>query len=258
MDEPSKSPEKKIGDIDIPKWVKISVIISGMIIALAFAGVIVIKIYESTFQFDFSSFLSILLAFFSIGLSALFYFKASETSNKFYDNTYKFNQSVSNLLSAMDSGFNEKLQNLVNIGMITQNKIDKSISFDKNQNDIENTITDVVSKIKESSLDEEIKQQIDNAMKEYDRRKKDIEKSFNLLDFENDPYSKDVLMTLNPEFIKNASINELKDRFDELYSSGNISKARSIILRMNGIKGTNNKLTDRAASELIKWAKEHY
>lgn len=64
------------------------------------------------FQFDFPTLLSLLLAFFSVGLAAMFYFKATETSNTFYDNTYKFSQDVGALLSRMESGFGERLKHL--------------------------------------------------------------------------------------------------------------------------------------------------
>lgn len=45
-------------------------------------------------------------------LSALFYFKATETSNTFYDNTYKFTRDIAQLLAKMESGFGERLRNL--------------------------------------------------------------------------------------------------------------------------------------------------
>lgn len=61
---------------------------------------------------DFPTLLSLLLAFFSVGLAALFYFKATETSNAFYDNTYKFTRELAQLLTKIESGFGEKLRSL--------------------------------------------------------------------------------------------------------------------------------------------------
>lgn len=63
-------------------------------------------------QFDFPAFLSLLLAIFSVALAALFYFKATETSNAFYDNTYKFTRDIAQLLVKIESGFGEKLRHL--------------------------------------------------------------------------------------------------------------------------------------------------
>lgn len=72
------------------------------------------KIYSTptTFTVDFPTLLSLLLALFSVGLAALFYFKATETSNAFYDNTYKFTKDIAELLVKIESGFGERLRNL--------------------------------------------------------------------------------------------------------------------------------------------------
>lgn len=61
---------------------------------------------------DLPTLLSLLLALFSIALSALFYFKATDSSNAFYDNTYKFTKDIAELLVKIESGFGERLKNL--------------------------------------------------------------------------------------------------------------------------------------------------
>jgi hypothetical protein len=53
-------------------------------------------------KFDFSQLLSLLLAFFSIVLSAAFYFKATESSNKFYDRTFEHTRTLLELLSRIE------------------------------------------------------------------------------------------------------------------------------------------------------------
>lgn len=77
-------------------------------------GVCAYKICSTptTLTVDFPTLLSLLLALFSVGLSALFYFKATETSNAFYDNTYKFTKDIAELLVKIESGFGERLRNL--------------------------------------------------------------------------------------------------------------------------------------------------
>jgi hypothetical protein len=77
-------------------------------------GVCEYKIYSTptTLTVDFPTLLSLLLALFSVGLAALFYFKATETSNAFYDNTYKFTKDIAELLVKIESGFGERLRNL--------------------------------------------------------------------------------------------------------------------------------------------------
>ncbi|MBN1006424.1 hypothetical protein [Amphritea pacifica] len=88
-------------------WVK-------AISTLAIVGVVSYKIYLTPIDLkvDFPTLLSLLLALFSVGLAALFYFKATETSNTFYDNTYNFTKDIAQLLVKMESGFGERLRNL--------------------------------------------------------------------------------------------------------------------------------------------------
>jgi hypothetical protein len=81
---------------------------------LAIVAVFCVKAYETplTLTVDFPTLLSLLLAIFSVALSALFYFKATDSSNKFYDNTYKFTRDVAQLLAKIESGFGERLRHL--------------------------------------------------------------------------------------------------------------------------------------------------
>ena len=63
-------------------------------------------------EFRFNDFLALLLAIFAIALSVLFYLKANETANTFYDNTYKFTTVVSEILGRIEAGFGERLRHL--------------------------------------------------------------------------------------------------------------------------------------------------
>ena len=56
--------------------------------------------------------LALLLALFSIGLSAAFYFKANDSATQFYNNTYTFTKEMSELLGRMEEGFGARLQSL--------------------------------------------------------------------------------------------------------------------------------------------------
>lgn len=88
-------------------WVK-------AICAVVLTAVVAHKIYSTptTITVDFPTLLSLLLALFSVGLFALFYFKATDTSNAFYDNTYKFTKDIAELLVKIESGFGERLRHL--------------------------------------------------------------------------------------------------------------------------------------------------
>lgn len=79
--------------------------------------VLAIKIYTTDLnslfkEFNFNDLLSLLLALFSITISIVFYLKASETSNQFYDNTYKFTKNTSEILGRIESGFGERLRSI--------------------------------------------------------------------------------------------------------------------------------------------------
>lgn len=87
------------------------------IVILFFSGLIGYKIFVSDINFDFSKFdfsdlLALILALFSVGLSVVFYFKATDTSNLFYDNTYKFTKDISEILGRIEAGFGERLKHL--------------------------------------------------------------------------------------------------------------------------------------------------
>lgn len=94
-------------DFPIWDWAK-------AICAVALSAALCVKIYTTptTITIDFPTLLSLLLALFSVALSALFYFKATDTSNAFYDNTYKFTKDIAELLVKIESGFGERLRHL--------------------------------------------------------------------------------------------------------------------------------------------------
>ena len=91
-------------------WLTIAVV-SVVTVVVAF------KFWQTDFSqlfstFNFSDLLTLCLALFSILLSVQFYFKATETSNVFYDNTYRFTKDVSEILGRVEAGFGEKLEHL--------------------------------------------------------------------------------------------------------------------------------------------------
>lgn len=90
------------------------------------------EIIISLESFTFTDFLSVLLAFFAIALSVAFYFKATETSNRFYDNSYKFTKEMSEILGRIESGFGEKLKHIDEGYVGLREKFDK-MPFDVKQ-----------------------------------------------------------------------------------------------------------------------------
>lgn len=70
-------------------------------------GYLGVKLFSGDLSLDFgklspTELVSFLLAFFSIGLSAAFYFAATGQSNRFYDNVNKFSKDTSELLGRLD------------------------------------------------------------------------------------------------------------------------------------------------------------
>jgi hypothetical protein len=91
-------------------WLKIFVVVVA-------TGILAVKIWQANFDsilsgFNFSDLLALFLAMFSIALSVLFFLKATETSNVFYDNTYRFTKDVSEILGRVEAGFGERLRHL--------------------------------------------------------------------------------------------------------------------------------------------------
>ena len=81
---------------------------------------------------------ALLLAFFAVGLSAAFYFKSSDSSNKFYDNMHKFTQDTSVVLWTIQSGFGEQLKNIEQKSQDLKESVDRY--YTSNGADVSNEI----------------------------------------------------------------------------------------------------------------------
>lgn len=93
-----------------PSFFKKTICIVASICVVIFVIFICIIIHKNNFTTE--SILSTLLAFFSIFISVFFYFKADETSSKFYDSSYKFMKDISVTLGKIEERFGEKLNSL--------------------------------------------------------------------------------------------------------------------------------------------------
>ncbi len=90
-------------------WVLIFVVV---LFSLIFGTKLLGLHLETDIKLSFESVLTFVIAFFSLGLSIMFYFKTEETSNRFYDNTYKFTSEISNVLATIRAEFGERLKHL--------------------------------------------------------------------------------------------------------------------------------------------------
>lgn len=81
-----------------------------ILIGLAVAGLIGYCVHENGASTE--AVLSTLLAFFSIFMSVLFYFKSDEASKSFYDSSYNFMKDASIMLGRIEERFGAQLSNL--------------------------------------------------------------------------------------------------------------------------------------------------
>lgn len=92
-------------------------VIAGLVFTGAVIFVVLAKVWGSsvslgTISLDTTDVLSIILAVFAVILSVLFYFKSSEESSRFYQNSYEFTKDVSEILGRIEAGFGERLRHL--------------------------------------------------------------------------------------------------------------------------------------------------
>lgn len=95
-------------------WLKIGVIVFfSLVIGIPlFWNLITGKLTIDTGSLNFDSLLTVIISFFAIYLSVMFYFKATESSNQFYNNSYSFTKDISQTLRGIEAGFGEKLKNI--------------------------------------------------------------------------------------------------------------------------------------------------
>jgi len=112
--------------------------IIALIVVLALVSALLWSIFSGNIKisisnFDFSNFLALLLAFFSIGLSVAFYNKATSTSNTFYDNTYKFTKEISEVLGRIEARFGEQLKHIEDYNTSIYPKLLSNLPYQKDE-----------------------------------------------------------------------------------------------------------------------------
>ena len=89
-------------------WLKVIVVV---VITAVLAYKLVLSDWSLT-DFSFADLLNLLLALFAVGLSATFYFKATETSERFYANTYDFSKDISEKIGRIEERFGGQLEHI--------------------------------------------------------------------------------------------------------------------------------------------------
>jgi ABC-type multidrug transport system fused ATPase/permease subunit len=194
-------------------------IFSIVIISVLVAFVIFIVIYfiltqRISVNIDFPYLLSLVVSMFALGLSIVFYFKASETSNKFYDNTYKYTHDISEKIGRMDERFGERLT-------LLDKNINKYLDLDiKNVHKIKNEIKkeeEEVTRIS-GSREEMINVLVEQSNIPKEEKKNYIDKINELFDKESDKKQKinKLEMTITSKFYDAESVISQLEKIGEI------------------------------------------
>ncbi len=219
------------------------------------------KLIEAHFTIDlsdfkFSDFLSLTMALFAISLSVAFFFKATDTSNKFYDNVYKFTKEVSEILGRIEAGFGERLKHIdegymdinrkvANINTArekTERKVDEEErDVEKVLEEREKIITELLEKTTLGAEEKQkFKQEIEEKDKELDYSRKELMKYRSRLNMLEKHLDK--INSTERNSINNVEINnELMHAFKEV---------REIIGLSNIIEAPQSYLTKRFRSRM--------
>lgn len=184
-------------------WLKIGVIIFFcLVIGIPlFWNLITGKININFSNIDFESLLAVIISFFSIYLSILFYFKATDSSNQFYNNSYTFTKDISETLRGIEAGFGEKLKNI-----------------DKGYEDFRKSFENYVSPAEKSEIKKEVEEE-KNKLKEIIIQKEslisELEKKTNLSKQDLNKYLKQIRIKEQELSEKNEQIKLIKTQLQE-------------------------------------------
>ncbi len=167
-------------------------IIAACVILLTAGCAVKIALSTMSVTIDFATLLSVLLALFSVALSVLFYFKATETSNAFYDNTYKYTKDIAELLVRIEASFGEKLthldagyRSLVESQKHIHNTPQIKANLEQEKAELEKVLEDrtkiIDELIENSHLESEEKARITEELKAKDQELEDLNRHVNRL-----------------------------------------------------------------------------
>lgn len=153
---------------------KIIFLIFASIAGLMFIALICITIYKNSFSVE--SLISFALAFFSIAMSVLFFFKTDETSKQFYQSSYNFMKDVSVTLGKIEERFGEKLNNLNDkVSHLTNEREKTNEKIENAEDEKQKMIDELMNKAKYNEKEkEEFLKRLQEKDSELERLKQDI------------------------------------------------------------------------------------
>ena len=254
-------------------WLKVSVI-------LLFSFLITGKLLTSPINinlsdFNFADLLSLILALFAVVLSVTFYFKVIETSNNFYNNTYRFTNETSEILGRIEAGFGEQLRHLDEGYTGLRDKIDKfpidthqvEKQFKKEEEEVKKKEEErnklIESLAEKAKLKENEKLKVFSELKELEKKLNDAKSTRVFLQrrlkkarikSEKDwkeqsrmrTYIKHILIDLLD--IKERDINQIKNRFNSIKQE--LPSTFLLDMRELGLVNFEMNLTDEGAIEI--------
>jgi hypothetical protein len=143
-----------------------------------FTIILIIKIISSSIILNFSDFrfldlLSLILALFSMSLSAAFFFKSTDQSNQFYNSSVEFTQNISEILGRIEGVFGERLKHLDEGYQGIRNAISpikEEIKFKQEEikNISEKSDLDILTYLEQNKIDKSIIKEVQIKLKEKD------------------------------------------------------------------------------------------
>lgn len=208
-------------------------------------------------DFSFTDFVSLFLAISSVALSALFYFKADESSRTFYTHTYKFTKEVSEMLGRIDSGFGEKLANIGRGYTDLSQKFDrfsydpglaarsaesseaKKAEIEEQEARRQNIIEDLMQRASVAGAEKaELLEQLSTLSRELEKSKAELAEQKRFAGEEVDPgflmYLSPFVEAHFPERYQNAPFEFINKKFHEVLSDSRFNETAKAYMQKNG------------------------
>jgi hypothetical protein len=209
--------EKLRNELKIKNRYSWLVVIVSILLLLIFSY----TIFKEEVELDGITLLSFILAFFSIYLSATFYFKATEQSNQFYDRSYSHTKDIAESLSSMRGEFGKSLTHLeqyneslhrrmdaIPLGVIKQ----KSENLTETKQERDALLEELLNK---AGLQAGEKKEYEDKLNQYEMKIRDLMKELNYLrqgnyvdrgvQFADSRIEEDIIQTLIYSFSQNKS-----------------------------------------------------
>lgn len=158
-------------------------------------------------KFDFSDLLAMILAIFAIAMSVAFYFKSTDSSNQFYDNSYNFTQRTSEILGRIEERFGERLKHLdegwgrmeTRLGARTSDEIQKRVKEEEGKEvevkkDLEKVLAEreqLIKQLSERAYQQETERaSVIGRMTDLEKRREDVEAKIHAIEADRDRLQK--------------------------------------------------------------------